>query len=111
MNRSSSLRFRLVAVTAVFLAIAPALGLIYNTDATKDEVWVGLLIGAFGLSLAWVAWGDKFFRQTNTLTATTKKLAAGKLEARTGLDKETGELGELARNIDTMAASIQQLIQ
>src|SRR5262249_48884982 len=41
----------------------------------------------------------------------TERLAAGDLKSRTGLEKEAGELGQLARAFDAMAASLEQQVQ
>jgi signal transduction histidine kinase len=97
----------LLTITVVFLALAPALGMIFSTDSTKDLIWLGLLVGALALALGWFIWSDRFLRSTNTLRRTTEQLAAGDLTVRTGIAADNSELGELSRNIDAMAVSLQ----
>ena len=110
MRRLFNPRNRLVTVTIIFLALAPALGMIFNTDVTKDIIWFVLLVGAIAIALGWFIWSDRFLRQTNALQQTAQRLAAGDLTVRTGLAEQNSELGELARNIDAMAQSLQQQI-
>lgn len=65
------------------------------------------LVAALTLAAAW--WGGQFFflRQVNALLDSAKRLAAGDLNARAGLDYTDGELGDLARAFDEIAASFQ----
>ena len=97
-----SLRVRLVAT--VLVAITPALILLFVTDLP----WIGFVVGFLALVAAWIG-GEKFvLRQVRLLCAVTKRLARGDLSSRTGLDREPGELGELARSFDRMAATLEQ---
>jgi len=96
----SSLRIRLVGT--VFLAIAPALAVLYFTHSP----WIGFLIGLLALGAAWFG-GERFvLRQVKTLAAAAERLTAGDLSARSGLNAEPGEIGSLARSFDEMAASL-----
>src|SRR4051812_12508663 len=102
MNLFSSLRVRLVGT--VFLAITPALVLMYFAHLP----WMGFVLGLLALAAAWFG-GERFIlRQVRILTRAARRLAAGDLSARTGLRREQGELGELARTFDNMAASIEK---
>ncbi len=101
----SSLRFRLVVV--VFIAVAPALGLMFYTNL----LWLGLLAGALAVSAAWVFGGALILRRINLLLDTTRHISAGDFSTRTHLNNEPGELGELARAIDSMTASLEKQIQ
>lgn len=103
MTRFSSLRIRLVGT--VFLAIAPALALMYFFHL---EEWAGFLVGLLALAAAWIG-GERFIlRQVRALYNATRRLAAGDLSSRTGLGNAKGELGQLAHTFDTMAESLQQ---
>ena len=102
MTNFVSLRARLVGT--VFLAIAPAWLLMYWTHLP----WMGFWVGLLALGAAWFG-GERFvMRQVRMLTYATKQLEGGDLDARTGLGKERGELGELARRFDSLA---QKLVQ
>jgi len=66
----------------------------------------GFIVGVLALIAAWLG-GERFImRQVRSLLITTGRLAKGDLRARTGAGHEPGELGELARNIDSMAGTL-----
>ena len=94
-------------MAVIFVAVAPPMGMMFVTG----KLWLGLLAGLLAMAAAWFSWGVLFLNQTKSLLSATHRLAAGDLAARTGLAKETGELGELARGIDQMAASLEQQVQ
>jgi len=98
----TGLRVRLVA--AVLVAITPALILLCVTDLP----WFGFVVGFLALVAAWVGGEEFVLRQVKVLSAATNRLTQGDLSSRTGLDREQGELGELARSFDTMAATLEQ---
>ena len=59
-----------------------------------------------------MVWGERFIlRQVRMLSKATQQLAAGDLSSRTGMSRERGELGDLARTFDTMAASLEERVQ
>ena len=91
-SRFSSLRVRLVGI--VFLAVAPALGLLLYTGLP----WLGFLIGLLALAAAWFGGTLFVLRQVKLLSEATKRLTQGDLTSRTGMSMEPGELGQLARN-------------
>src|SRR5436305_627157 len=98
----SSLRARLVGT--VFLAIAPAWVLMYYIHLP----WIGFLAGLLALGAAWLG-GERFvMRQVGLLSEMTRRLESGDLSSRTGLGKESGELGGLARRFDSMAQKLAQ---
>ena len=114
MTSFSSLRARLVGT--VFLAVAPAWGLTYfivkHTGTEQDLPWM-LVSGGVGLLALGAAWfgGERFvLRQVRVLYQAARRLGAGDLTSRTGLSKEAGELGELARTFDSMAESLEQRV-
>jgi signal transduction histidine kinase/ActR/RegA family two-component response regulator len=101
----SSLRFRLVGT--VFLAVT--LGWLIAIVA--DIEIAGFAAGCLALFAAWYG-GERFIvRQVGTMLKTTTRLAAGDMSARTGVGKEDGELGELARAIDSMAGTLEQRVR
>jgi signal transduction histidine kinase/ActR/RegA family two-component response regulator len=101
MTSFTSLRARLVGT--VFVAITPAWVLMYYTDLP----WAGFAVGLLALGAAWFG-GERFIlRQVRLLLKAARQLREGDLSSRTGLSEESGELGELARTLDTMAASLE----
>ena len=119
MTSFSSLRVRLVGT--VFLAIAPAWVMLYYLDKYNADnhveqygshmAWTCFSVGLLALAAAWFG-GERFIlRQVRMLSKAAKELGAGHLSSRTGLSREGGELGELARAFDAMAASLDQRVQ
>jgi signal transduction histidine kinase/ActR/RegA family two-component response regulator len=119
MTRFSSLRFRLVGT--VFLAVAPAWAAMYfvekcyaahyGTELPWTGFWTGFAVGLVALAAAWYG-GERFIlRQVRILSKAVQELGAGDLNSRTGLSQERGELGELARAFDAMAASLEQRVK
>jgi signal transduction histidine kinase/HAMP domain-containing protein len=98
----ASLRVRLVGT--VLVAIAPALILL----AVTDLPWVGFVIGLSALAAAWFGGENFVLRQVKVLSVSISRLSQGDLSTRTGLERERGELGELARSFDNMAATLEQ---
>jgi signal transduction histidine kinase/DNA-binding NarL/FixJ family response regulator len=95
---------RLQLVGAVFLLVTPAALLLYVFHLPMAEFAVGVL----SLVAAWLG-GEVFVRrQVRSLIATTRSLREGNLDARTGLESEPGELGELARGLDDMAGHLAE---
>ena len=108
----SSLRVRLVGT--VFLAIAPTGVILYFADKYYTAVygaplpWTRLTIGLVALAAAWYG-GERFIlRQVRMLSNAAQKLGEGNLSSRTGLSQDKGELGDLARTLDSMATALQQ---
>lgn len=70
---------------------------------------VGLAVVALlALGVTWVASDLLLLRPVNALGVAAGRLAAGDLEARTGLDHRPGELGQLAGSFDDMAAALER---
>ena len=88
----------------VFLAIAPAWALMYFTH----QPWMGFIVGLLALVAAWFGGERYVMRQVRLLLSAARGLEAGDLSTRTGLGKETGELGDLARTFDSMAEKLAQ---
>jgi signal transduction histidine kinase/CheY-like chemotaxis protein/HPt (histidine-containing phosphotransfer) domain-containing protein len=59
------------------------------------------------LLLAWLVAEALFLREVRPILATARRVSAGDLEARTGLDSGRGEIRELGRAIDDAVAALQ----
>jgi signal transduction histidine kinase/HAMP domain-containing protein/ActR/RegA family two-component response regulator len=100
-----SLRVRLVGT--VFLAIAPALAFLCFTRLP----WTGFAIGFLALIAAWFG-GERFvMRQVRALLKAVQQLGTGDFSARTGLANEPGEIGQLAKSFDGMAADLENRVK
>ena len=100
----SSLRVRLVG--AVLLFIIPAGILLYLTHTP----WMDFALGLIALGAAWFGGEHFVLRQVRTLSQAAERLAGGDLSSRSGLLKEQGEFGQLARAFDTMAEALEQRV-
>ncbi len=80
-----------------------------NRLLARNLIALGI-VGVLALMAAWFGADLFVLRWVNDLVSTTKRLSAGDLSARTKLRYGKGELSELARTFDTMAASMEQLI-
>ena len=70
-------------------------------------IFLGIVAG-LALAAAWTG-GDFFvLRQVRGLVEAARRLSKGDLAARSGVAPGPGELGQLARSFDDMAASLQQ---
>jgi signal transduction histidine kinase len=69
--------------------------------------WLGL-VSLLVVSTAWFGGEIFILRLLDALVKTSKRLAAGDLNARTGLPHGTGELGQLAKAFDNMAVALEQ---
>src|SRR3954451_1644119 len=97
-----SLRIRLVG--AVLVAIAPAWVVMYWLHQPVS----GFVTGLLALAAAWYG-GERFIlRQVRSLSIAAQRIASGDLRSRTGLAREQGELGELARTFDGMAEALER---
>src|SRR5436189_3751159 len=102
MTGFTSLRIRLVG--AVLIAITPAWVVMY----WLHQPVIGFLAGLLALAAAWYG-GERFIlRQVSILGHAAQRLATGDLRSRTGIGSERGELGELARTFDNMAAALER---
>jgi PAS domain S-box-containing protein len=83
---------------------------VIRTEALR-ALWRNLallgLITALTLALAWVGTEVAVLRQGRRLLGATRRLAAGDLAARAGPPYQAGEVGELARAFDGMAAALE----
>jgi anti-sigma regulatory factor (Ser/Thr protein kinase)/HAMP domain-containing protein len=73
-----------------------------------------IVLWLIGLLTLWLAWmgGDWFIlSRIQSLLRATKRLSAGDLSARTGLERGSDEVGELAGAFDRMAGSLESAQQ
>ena len=97
----------------MFLAIAPAWVVMYfvSKHAHTEFQWPGFVVGFVALVAAWMG-GERFIlRRVRILSDAAQKLGAGDLSSRTGFAHEQSELGELARQFDAMAGSLEQKVR
>jgi signal transduction histidine kinase/HAMP domain-containing protein len=66
------------------------------------------IISAIILSLAWFGADAFVLRRIRDIIATTNKVAAGNLSARTTLPYGTNELGQMARTFDNLAEALEK---
>ena len=118
-KRFSSVRLQLVF--SVFLWISPALVLTYlvNQDwfwryapewlrhYTTSVPWESFIVGVLALIAAWYGGEHFILRQVRALIQAVQRLAGGDFEARSGLKKAEGEIGQLALKFDEMVAALQ----
>ena len=78
-----------------------------NWIQTRNLVGVGLVTFLVVL-IAWSGSYRLILRRINELMSATKSLAAGDLSVRTNLPYGQGELGQLSRAFDSMAAKLEQ---
>ncbi|HYA02465.1 MAG TPA: sensor histidine kinase, partial [Syntrophobacteria bacterium] len=74
---------------------------------TRSFLWLGIG-AALALVVAWFAADIFLLRRVMSLLTTTRRLTVGDLAARTGSAYREGELGELERAFDEMAATLQK---
>jgi signal transduction histidine kinase len=70
-----------------------------------------ILLGIVSLVAMLAAWfGSDLFivRQVKALAGASRRIAAGEMSARTGLQHESSELGQLAKTFDEMAKALEQ---
>jgi diguanylate cyclase (GGDEF)-like protein/PAS domain S-box-containing protein len=96
--------------TELYVGVGVAPGDAYG-EANRRLVRTLAAVGIAGLLSIFAAWaaGDFFIvRRVKALLAATTGLAAGDLAIRTGLAGEPGALGQLAREFDEMAETLEK---
>lgn len=68
------------------------------------------IVAALALAAAWISSDAFVLRHVRGLVAAAKKMRAGNLAARSGVEHGPGEIGELARSFDEMAAALEQQV-
>ncbi|MBI2363564.1 MAG: GAF domain-containing protein, partial [Deltaproteobacteria bacterium] len=80
-----------------------------NRSLVRNLIALGI-VAVLALVAAWFGSDLFVLRQVNSLTKVTRRLSEGDLSARTEIPYGKGELGELARTFNQMAASMEQLV-
>jgi HAMP domain-containing protein len=75
--------------------------------ALKNQLLAMGAVGLFAVLAAWFASDVFLLKQVRALIEATKKLAAGRLQARSSVPYGMGELGELAKSFDEMAETLE----
>lgn len=96
------------SVVRVAVAMPPAVA--YAVPNSRARVRVALLFGTalVALLIAWYGADVVLLRDVDAILRATRRLGAGDLSARTGIDDRTGEIGQLAQSFDTMASQLEQ---
>ena len=105
MKTFSSLRVRLVGT--VLIAILPAWLLMYCTALP----WTGFMVGLLALVAAWYGGENFILRQVRALVRAARRLGEGDLSSGPGSVPKAGEIGELARTFDSMAAALEHRVE
>jgi len=94
----------------VRLAIAMPPSVAYAAPNARARARVVLLAvtALVALLLAWIGARVLVLRDVDAMLSATRRLGAGDLSARTGLDARSGEIGQLATSFDTMAAQLEK---
>ena len=92
----------------VTVGIPVAVAFAASDRALKRDLWFISIATALVLATAW--FGSDYFvlRRVRRLLSATQQLGKGDLSARTGVKSGGGELHELARRFDNMAASLEK---
>jgi PAS domain S-box-containing protein len=77
-----------------------------DRELRRSLGWLGLA-GAITFALAWVTADLMILHQGRRLIEATRRLASGDLSARSGPPYRRGEVGDVARAFDEMAATLQ----
>ena len=81
-----------------------------NRMLGQNLLFLGL-VAALALGAAWSG-GDFFIlRHMRALVSAARRMSAGDLTARSGVNHNPGEVGQLARSFDEMAAALEQRVQ
>ncbi len=86
---------------------------VFSTSNATLKLNVALFLGAGLLALvaAWLGGHLFVVRRTRALLSAARRIAAGDLSARAGAGAGNGELDQLARAFDSMAAALQERVQ
>ncbi len=101
------------AGSAAFVAVGIPSSVAYAAaHADFERNVIGLLLaGWLALTAAWFGGGYFLVHPMRGLIATTQRLAAGDLTARTGLGHRAGEIGQLAAAFDDMATTLKETLE
>ena len=72
----------------------------------KENLYLFLIVEIIAIGLMWLLGDAIIVKQARTLVGVTRKLGEGDLNVRTGINYNSGELGELAQSFDAMASDL-----
>ena len=101
----SSLRKRPVFMT---LGIPRSLAFADSDRILRRNLYLLAIAALLTILAAWFGSDLFIMRKVKAMAQASRKLAAGEMNARTGLEYENGELGQLARSFDEMASALEQ---
>ncbi|MEJ2728921.1 MAG: histidine kinase [Deltaproteobacteria bacterium] len=79
----------------------------FNRVLRRNLVLLGI-VSLLAMIAAWFGSDLFIVRRVKALAGASRRLAAGEMSARTGLQYESGELGQLAKTFDEMAKALEQ---
>lgn len=83
-----------------------------STGALWRTIWATMagfaLLTLATVLVAWFGAEILIVRRIKRLAASARRMAAGDLSTRTGIDRDAGEFGELGQALDTLADSLQK---
>jgi len=80
-----------------------------NHTLAQNLIVLGI-VSVLALAAAWISSDVFVLRHVRGLVAAAKKMRLGTLSARSGVEHGPGEIGELARSFDEMAAALEQQV-
>jgi signal transduction histidine kinase/CheY-like chemotaxis protein len=93
--------------TRVAIAVPPDAA--FAAPNQRTQVRLALLLGTavIALLIAWFGADIFVLRDVNAILGATRRLGAGDLSARTGVQHRRGEIAQLAESFDTMASQLE----
>jgi signal transduction histidine kinase/CheY-like chemotaxis protein len=93
--------------TRVAIAVPPEAA--FAAPNQRTRVRLALLLGTafIALLIAWIGADIFVLRDVNAILGATRRLGAGDLSARTGVQHRRGEIAQLAESFDTMASQLE----
>ena len=119
-RKFSTVRMQLIASVFLWVSAALILTFIINQnwfwEFAPDWLrqyaitmpWASFFVGMLALMAAWFGGEHYILRQVRELAKALQQLSEGDLKTQTGLAEAKGELGQLARQFDEMAISLQK---
>lgn len=80
-----------------------------NHMLAQNVIILGI-VAALAMAAAWIASDAFVLRHVRGIVGAAKKMRSGVLTARSGVEHGPGEIGELARSFDEMAAALEQQV-
>jgi PAS domain S-box-containing protein len=91
----------------VVVAVPPASVVEEENEIIRESLLLEIAVAMVALVLAWTGASLFVLRPANALLTMTRRLAAGELNARTGVVHGSGELHQVSRAFDDMAQALE----